>query len=269
MIKMLSLLVSLLCLVIVLAGCSIGKYSLRVGTVPGMQADVLREVARQAEREGLHVEVIVLTDYAQPDMQLAKGELDAVSFQTEEYLAEQMAERGYDFAVLTPTILFPLGLYPSDGGQAVALDNIQPGTSILLPGDAVNASRALRLLARGSLIALSQESEKRRYVSLSDVQDNPLGLQLKESRVRPGQEEQEQSDLVILGTTLADARGYRPLSDALLLEAADCGAVQVLAVRSEQLDTPELQMLRRIYSSAETRAFVERLAQGSAVFAAF
>ncbi len=256
------LLIILLCLLLV----ALGMYSyrppaLRIAVVPGMQADFMREVQSVASEQGLQVELVMMQDYAGPNVKLSHGEVDGAAFQTQAYMEAECQDRGFDFVVLSRTILFPMGIYARD--KEISLAAIPWQAVVQIPADAVNGSRALRLLAQVGLVQLRPGLGK--YVSLEDVVGNPLQLQIiqRESTALPGYF--SSTDLTVMGTTLAGALELVPCSDAIALEAPDSPYAQVVAVHEADSHRPEFLQLRAICQSEQLLRFVQEKTGGEAL----
>ncbi len=56
-------------------------------------------------------EVIPFNDYVLPNESLNSKDVDANAFQSLPYLEAQSKERGYHFAILTKTFIFPIAAY--------------------------------------------------------------------------------------------------------------------------------------------------------------
>ena len=205
----------------------------------------MKAVQREARAQGLDLELVLLQDYSEPNGKLAQGELDAAAFQTQAYLEAECRDRGFAFGVLSRTVLFPVGIYAREPG--ISLADIPAGAVVQLPGDAVNGSRALRLLEQAGLLRLRPGTGE--YASLSDIAENPKALQLVQREGTELPAHFSEADLTVMGTTLAGALELVPCRDALALESADSPYAQVLAVRQTDLDRPEFQQLRSICQS--------------------
>lgn len=252
------LLALLLC---ISAGCGWQQRVLRIGVVPGMQADFMKAVQREARAQGLDLELVLLQDYSEPNGKLAHGELDAAAFQTQAYLEAECRDRGFAFGVLSRTVLFPVGIYAREPG--ISLADIPAGAVVQLPRDAVNGSRALRLLEQAGLLRLRPGTGE--YASLSDIAENPKALQLVQREGTELPAHFSEADLTVMGTTLAGALELVPCRDALALESADSPYAQVLAVRQTDFDRPEFQQLRSICQSEALRRFIQEQTQGEAL----
>lgn len=234
----------------------------RIGIVEGPQADIMREVKKVAAKDGLRLELIACSDYMEPNRLLEKGEIAANSYQPQPFLAAQQLDRGYDFAVLAKTVLFPVGLYSR---RVQSLADLPPGAQVALPEDALNGSRALQLLAAAGLITLKPEALAE--PTLAAVADNPRNLQFKEVDATAIGPLAATADLLVMGTSCAQEAGFSPRRDALFLEQADSPYANVIAVRSADAANDVLKKLVKAYHSPEVKDFIERDMGGIAIAA--
>ncbi|NMB24730.1 MAG: methionine ABC transporter substrate-binding protein, partial [Firmicutes bacterium] len=79
--------ITLIVSLLLLAG-TVGVYAktLKVGATPVPHAEVLNLIKDDLAAEGIELNVIEFTDYVQPNLALAEGELDANYFQHIPYL---------------------------------------------------------------------------------------------------------------------------------------------------------------------------------------
>lgn len=69
----------------------------------------MEQVAK--DKYHLDVEVVSFNDYVLPNEALNNKDVDANAFQTLPYLEAQSKERGYKFAVVGKTFVFPIAAY--------------------------------------------------------------------------------------------------------------------------------------------------------------
>ena len=248
----------LLCLL--LWGCQNKEEHLKVAVVPGIQADIMKEVKESAAKDGLDIEIVMCSDYMEPNDLLEKHEVDANSYQPEQFLDGQLMDRGYDFTVLAKTVLLPLRMYSHKIGS---LANLPKGASVVIPADAVNASRALKLLAQSGLVGLrdSQAGE----VSIAEIVQNPLELKIKKVDALSMRDFSKQADLLVMGTSSADECGFVPSTDTLYEEGMDSPYVNVIAVRFADENKAVMQKFVRAYQSVQVKEFIEKEFGGKVV----
>ena len=96
--------------------------TIKVGASPAPHAEILAQVADILAAKGWTLEVIEYSDYIQPNVALADGELDANYFQHITYLEDYNAENGTTLANAGAVHFEPLGLYP---GKTASLDGLK------------------------------------------------------------------------------------------------------------------------------------------------
>lgn len=69
-----------------------------IGVTGGPHEIIMNKVKDLAKEQGLDVEVIVFSDYIQPNVQLNEGELDMNSMQHAPFLENTRQEKGYELS---------------------------------------------------------------------------------------------------------------------------------------------------------------------------
>lgn len=104
-----------------------------------------------AADEGIEIEIVDFSDYAQPNPATTEGELDLNQFQHIVYLADYNVSSGEDLAPIGSTAIYPLGLYST---KYDSVKDIPKGETVAVPNDASNQARALLVLQSAGLIEL-------------------------------------------------------------------------------------------------------------------
>ena len=104
-----------------------------------------------AAEEGITIEIVDFSDYAQPNPATSEGELDLNQFQHIVYLADYNVSAGEDLTPIGSTAIYPLGLYST---KYDSVDDIPAGETVAVPNDASNQARALLVLQSAGLIEL-------------------------------------------------------------------------------------------------------------------
>jgi D-methionine transport system substrate-binding protein len=120
-----------------------------------------------AEAEGIAIELVDFTDYAQPNPALTAGDLDLNQFQHIIYLAQYNENAGEDVTPIGATAIYPLGLYST---QYTSIDEIGDGETVAIPNDASNLARALLVLQSAGLVELADGGSP--FSTLDDVLDS-------------------------------------------------------------------------------------------------
>jgi len=120
-----------------------------------------------AADEGIEIELVDFSDYAQPNPATTEGELDLNQFQHIVYLADYNVSAGEDLAPIGSTAIYPLGLYSTKYGS---VKEIPAGETVAVPNDASNQARALLVLQSAGLIEL--KSGGTIFSDLADIDES-------------------------------------------------------------------------------------------------
>lgn len=151
------------------------KQSIKIGVV-GEYNEVLNEVIkRYEEKTGNKAELVVFSDYNQPNEALESGDIDLNAYQHKKYLEEYNKDHKTDLVSIGNTMLAPLGIYSK---KYKSLDKVKENDEVVIPNDASNGARALFLLQDAGLIKV--KGKKGDSVRLEDITENPKKLKITE-----------------------------------------------------------------------------------------
>ncbi|WP_152188793.1 MetQ/NlpA family ABC transporter substrate-binding protein [Georgenia satyanarayanai] len=223
-----------------------------VGASPTPHAEILEFVQDNlAEDAGFTLEIVEYTDYVQPNVQLAEGELDANFFQHLPYFEAEVAEKGYDFAHFEGVHIEPYGVY-SD--SLTSLDELPDGAQVGVPNDPANQARALELLAAEGVFTLAEDVED---PTIFDVADNPKNIELAELEAAQLVRSLQDFDAAVINGNYALEADLNPAEDAIVLESGeDNPYANLLAVRSEDAESEAILALDEALHSQEVRDFI-------------
>jgi D-methionine transport system substrate-binding protein len=233
-----------------------------VGATPVPHAEILQFVQDElADDAGLTLEIVEFTDYVQPNVALAEGQIDANYFQTVPYLDEQSEAAGYDFTAVTEVHLEPLGLYSSTLEDVTDLPD---GAEIAIPNDPTNGGRALTLLAANDLLTLADTGTA--SPTVRDITENPKNLKITQIEAAQLPRSLADVDAAVINGNYAIDAGLEPATDALLLEDAEGNPnVNVVVVRAGEEDDPRVLALDELLRSEQVRQFIEENYQGAVI----
>ena len=119
--KTIAIVLTLILCVGVLAGCGGAKddKTITVAASPTPHAQILAVAAEILAEKNIKLDVVEYTDYVQPNMAVADGDLFANYFAHIPYQENFNAENGTNIVVVAPIHVEPMGLY---GGQQTTLD---------------------------------------------------------------------------------------------------------------------------------------------------
>ncbi|MGA9520577.1 MAG: MetQ/NlpA family ABC transporter substrate-binding protein [Myxococcaceae bacterium] len=250
-------------LVLSTAGCkrspSGEPNTLRVGASPVPHAIILEHVKPQLAQEGIKLQIVELTDYVQPNLALAEGELEANFFQHQPYLDQFNADRGTRLVSAGKVHVEPLGVYSR---RHASLEALPEGAVVAIPNDPTNAARALRLLETAGLLTLKKVQG---LPTALDVAQNPRKLSLRELESAQLPRSLPDVDAAVINTNYVLEAGLDPVRDALAREGTDSPYANIVAVRPELLNDPRVVSLMRALHRPETQRFITERFQGAIV----
>lgn len=224
---------------------------LKIGVTAGPHAQILEVVRAEAAKQGLPLQIIEFTDYVQPNVALASGDLDANSYQHQPYLDNANADRNYGLVSVAKTVIFPIGIYSK---KVKTLDTLPEGARIGIPNDPTNGGRALLLLQEQGLIKLRPEAGLK--ATPIDVIENPRKLRFIELDAAQLPRSLDDTDASAVNTNFALEAGLDPARDAIAQEAADSPYANVLVVRRADRDSPRIKALIDAYHSQAVKQFI-------------
>ena len=236
---------------------------LRIGVNPIPHGEILQQVMPLLEREGIQVQVIYFSDYIQPNLALASGDIDANLFQHVPFMDRFNRDHGTHIVAVAKIHIEPLGLYP---GRTKTLSALPDGAIIAIPNDPVNSGRGLLLLQSAGLIKLRTGTNT--TTTLQDVSSNPKHLKISELEAAQLPRSLRDVDAAVINTNYALAAKLNPLKDAIFLENSASPYANVLSTVPEKANDPRILALVRALQSPTARQFIQQKYQG-AVLPAF
>lgn len=234
--------------------------ALKVGATPLPHAEILNLIKPDLAEVGIDLKVIEFTDYVQPNLALAEGELDANYFQHIPYLEKFSEEHRVDLTYAAKVHIEPMGAYSQ---KIKGIEELEKGARIAIPNDPVNGGRALLLLANNGLIELDPAAGI--TATLLDITSNPKGLKFSELEAAQLPRVLPDVELAIINTNYAFEAGLVPLKDALFIEGSESPYVNVLAVRKSDMGREDLAKLCEALLSDKVRDFILEKYEGDVV----
>lgn len=234
--------------------------TLEVAATPVPHAEILEFVKPQLAKAGIELKVRVFTDYVQPNVQVAEGNLDANFFQHQPYLDDFNKARETQLVSIANVHVEPFGAYSK---RVKTLDELPEGATVAIPNDPTNGGRALLLLEKAGLIDLRDGAGI--SASRRDLLDNPKKLRIREMEAAILPRVLDQVDLALINTNYALEAGLNPARDALVIEGAESPYVNILVVRSDRREDAALQKLVEALHSEAVKGFIEEKYKGAVV----
>lgn len=232
---------------------------LRVGASPVPHEAILENIKPLLAKQGITLQIVEMTDYAQPNVALLSGELDANFFQHQPYLDQFNREHNAKLVSVVKVHVEPLGVYSK---RIHGLGELKTGATVAIPNDPANGARALWLLEFAGLLKLKPSDG---LVTAQDIIDNPHKLEIKERESAQLPNALSDVDIAVINTNYALAAGLNPERDVLVREGRESRYANVVAVRPDRVEDVRIQALVRAITSAESRHFIEANFRGAVV----
>lgn len=158
---------------------SAGEKTVKVGIMSGDKQDqeVWKSVANTAkEKYDLKLKFVYFSDYNQPNEALLSGDIDINAFQSYNYVKTWNKAHKSDIVAVGNTYITPMHIYSKEISK---LSDLKEGSTVAIPNDASNESRALFVLQSAGLLKLTT-SDSSKLVGLPDITENPHQLKFKE-----------------------------------------------------------------------------------------
>ncbi|QHJ01036.1 MetQ/NlpA family lipoprotein [Xylophilus rhododendri] len=231
---------------------------IKIGVTAGPHAQIMEQVKKVAEKDGLKLQIVEFSDYVQPNAALAAGDLDANSYQHKPYLDVQVKDRGYKLVPVGYTINFPMGVYSK---KIKSLSELKDGARFGMPNDVTNGARVLLLLQDQGIIKVRPEAGVN--VTPLDVTSNPKKLKFVEIDAAQLPRSLPDLDAAGINTNFATSGGLDPVKDAIAREGAKSPYINIIAVREQDKDKPWVGKLVKAYHSDEIRSYIETQFKGT------
>ncbi len=222
--KLLSLTLSLFLVLSLSAASAQTLTKVVIGATPTPHAEVLELVKDDLTALGYDLQIVVFTEYPLPNPALAAGELDANYFQHLPYLNAYNAtvKENEQLVAAIGVHYEPYALYP---GKTKTLEELAEGGIITITNDPSNETRALLLLQEAGLITLPEGTTPDSSLTVLDIAENPLKLDIKEVDASTLPATLADADFAVINGNFALDAGLSPATDAIFVEpaASDAG----------------------------------------------
>ena len=236
---------------------------IKVGVVGSNEEEIWNFVKEELRKEDIHVEVVVFTDYNQPNKALDEGDIDLNAFQHYVFLEDYNAANNSNLQVIGETYLSPLGLYSNKVNN---VEEIKEGDTIVVPNDPTNLGRALKLLESAGLITVNPDAGDLPVVE--DILENPLGLKIEAlDASQTARSLQDVTGSVINGGMAVDA-GLIPSEDAIFLESLTGSSkpyINVIAVKDEDVQNETYKRIVEVFRSDENAQVITEVTKGACI----
>ena len=232
--------------------------TLKIAATAVPHAEILEFIAPELEKEGVHLDIIVMDDFNLPNRALHDREIDANFFQHQPFLDHQNNQFGYLIEPLVQIHLEPMGGYSQKWKN---LQELPVNSIVAIPSDPTNLARALLLLEQEGFLRLNQHDP---HTSLMNIIDNPRRLRILEIDSPLIVRSLPDVDLAIVSTNFALQGGLNPLKDALAIENKNSPFANIIAINKGDKN-PLLEKLKIALTSPKVKEFIEKKYQGAII----
>lgn len=258
--KKLGSVVLVLLLAILISGCSSKSDKVKVG-ISGSDTTIWDYVAELAEEEGIDIEVVRFSDYVQPNLALAEGEIDLNAFQTVSYFDAFIKEHDLALVPIATTVIAPMGLY-SEKHESV--EDLPEGATIALANEATNMGRGLLLLQDAGLITLEDGFDGNG--AIDKIVDNPKNIKLELLAAGQTPRVLPDVDASIINNGIAVDAGLYPLEDAIFHEDETATPyINIIASTEDDKDNETYLKIAEIYQSDKVKELIIEDSNGNSI----
>ncbi len=232
---------------------------IKIGVTAGPHAEIMDNVKKLAEKQGLKIEVVEFSDFVTPNVALNQGELFANSMQHAPYLAATLKkEPSFKLKECFKTVIFPMAVYSTKVKKG---ETIPDGATIAIPNDPSNGGRALLMLDDAGLIKV--KDKKNPVASLTDITENKHNFQFRELDAASIPRSINDVTIACINVNYALPAKLNPLKDAIIVEGADNPYVNIFVTTEKNFNDPRIKQIEKVYRSEENKKFITDHFKGS------
>ena len=271
--KKIALVLVLVLVAALLAGCGSSKKEntkIRVGATPVPHAEILEVAKELLAKEGYDLEIVVYTDYVQPNMAVDSGDLDANYFQTLGYMNQQNSDAGLHLAAVAGIHIEPMGIYSQ---KYTSLTDLPDGASIGIPNDPDNGERGIDLLVQKGLLAskgsFGTDPNYTEDALTNDAEANPHGYVITPLEAASLPLSLPDLDAATINGNYALEAGLPAQYPALDIEEFDdettVKRTNFLVVKDGNQDSEKTQALIKALQSDKVQAYIDETYKGAVI----
>ena len=260
--------ISILVLVIVLAGCGKDKEDnkkITVAASPAPHGDVLKKAKEQLKKKGYDLEVKEVNDYKVPNKLLDKGDVDANFFQHTPYLNTESKEKGYKIESAGNVELEPMAVYSK---KYKSWKDLPKGATVDVSNNPAEQGRFLKFFVDEGLIKL-KKGVKIENAKFDDITENKKDIKFnnkQSAEYLPKIYQNQDADAVIINSNYAIDQKLSPKKDSIALESPkDNPYANLIAVKKGHKDDKNIKVLMEVLQSKEIQDYIKDKYDGAVV----
>lgn len=237
---------------------SAGEKTVKVGIMSGDKQDqeVWKSVAKTAkEKYDLKLKFVYFSDYNQPNEALLSGDIDINAFQSYNYVKTWNKAHKSDIVAVGNTYITPMHIYSKEISK---LSDLKEGSTVAIPNDASNESRALFVLQSAGLLKLTT-SDSSKLVGLPDITENPHQLKFKEVDASQTPRALDSVALSVVNYNYATAASLSKSESVFMepLNKASAQYINFIAATSKEKNNKVYKEVAKAYASKATEKAIK------------
>lgn len=224
-------------------------------------ADFLRQLKDPLKELGYELEVVEFDDYVLPNTALDNGTLDANYFQHIPYLTDFNQQHGTKLVPLLKVHYEPIAIY---SGLKDKLEDVAAGDIVVVPDDATNLPRALKLLESFGWIELNENKDT---ATLKDIIENKVGIEIKLVSAENTAKLLDSSDYGVVNSNFALVSDIteRGIVAETISEDVIANIVNVVAIREGEEDTDKTKAILAAFADEKVLKYISETYSPAAI----
>ena len=232
-----------------------------IGVSPAPHKEIAEKAKEILAKDGIELEIKEFDDYVTPNTSLEEKDIDLNFFQHIPYLENFNKERGTKIVSLGGVHIEPLGVYSK---TYKSLDELKDGDEVIIPNDATNGARALKLLEENNVIKL--KSDAGLEATEKDIAENPKNLKFTPVEAPTIPRAYEDAAIAVINSNYALEANLSPKKDAIATEkAAGNPFANVIAAREADKDNETYKKVLEAFQSDEVKKYIEEKFEGEII----
>ena len=230
-----------------------------IGASETPHGELIKALEPEFKKEGIDLDLVVFSDYVQPNLQLESGDLDLNFYQHQPYLDSFNKDRKTNIVSLENSKIF---ITPLLGFSSKIKDikDLEDGAEIIIPNDPTNGARALLILDKEGLIKLKDRNNLNS--TEVDIVENPKNLKFTAVDAQNIPRVYQDADLAFINPNFAISNGLDP-KDAIITEAKDSPYANIVAARSGEENNEVYKKVVKVLQSEASRKYIEDTFKGA------
>ena len=230
-----------------------------IGASETPHGELIKALEPEFKKEGIDLDLVVFSDYVQPNLQLESGDLDLNFYQHQPYLDSFNEDRKTNIVSLEDSKIF---ITPLLGFSSKIKDikDLEDGAEIIIPNDPTNGARALLILDKEGLIKLKDRNNLNS--TEVDIVENPKNLKFTAVDAQNIPRVYQDADLAFINPNFAISNGLDP-KDAIITEAKDSPYANIVAARSGEENNEVYKKVVKVLQSEASRKYIEDTFKGA------